>query len=292
MRMKLIAILSVLLVDFSGSESRAQAQDDPVQDKPVQSQPVDPEQRKSSFDQLKKLCENPRTTAAQVKALIQDGADVNAQDNVLAYTPLHTVVDMYGQPDVIMALLESGADVSLRDDDGFTPLGLAVQNWRVLQERQPEVVALLLKAGSDPNGYEGSEHYSPLSLAVGQCSPETISVLIKAGADVEARRGETYTSTPLGVAIQFNRDPEATRLLIQAGVDVNRRCVVHYTPLMLSCETSNPEIVTLLLQAGANVNARDTTGQTALDYAQENRKLAGSPVLRQLEAATNLRASN
>ena len=92
--------------------------------------------------------ENPAEVA---RLLINAGADVNAQDNIYANTPLHEVPDaasakvliaagaqlnrrnVEGQtalmltldPEVARALLEAGADKTVRDKNGKTALDLA-----------------------------------------------------------------------------------------------------------------------------------------------------------------------
>ncbi|WP_215192366.1 M48 family metallopeptidase [Exiguobacterium sp. s7] len=61
-------------------------------------------------------------------ALLADGADVNTQD-LYGDTPLHNL--LYGEGadiDTVELLLESGADVSLENEDGMTPAELAADS--------------------------------------------------------------------------------------------------------------------------------------------------------------------
>jgi hypothetical protein len=60
-------------------------------------------------------------------ALIEAGADVNAaiEDG---RTPLHAAASENSNPDVITALLEAGADGSTKNNDGKTPYHLAGDN--------------------------------------------------------------------------------------------------------------------------------------------------------------------
>ena len=57
-----------------------------------------------------------------VKALISDGAEVNAtRDN--GRTPLHEAADKNSNPDVVKALISAGAKVNAKEDTyGRTPL--------------------------------------------------------------------------------------------------------------------------------------------------------------------------
>ena len=61
-------------------------------------------------------------------ALLADGADVNTQD-LYGDTPLHNLLYREGADiDTIELLLESGADVSLENEDGMTPAELAADS--------------------------------------------------------------------------------------------------------------------------------------------------------------------
>ena len=68
--------------------------------------------------------------AGAVKALVSAGADVNARDND-GYTPLHVAVmfDLSGgRVDVIEALVAAGANVAIKNNAGDTSLDLAYKN--------------------------------------------------------------------------------------------------------------------------------------------------------------------
>ncbi len=73
-------------------------------------------------------------------ALLADGADVNTQD-LYGDTPLHNL--LYGEGadiDTVELLLESGADVSLENEDGMTPAELAADSG------QPTGIIELIKS--------------------------------------------------------------------------------------------------------------------------------------------------
>jgi hypothetical protein len=59
------------------------------------------------------------------------GKDVNVEDNFNGDTPLHQACGYFGNSDSVGALLLAGADESITDDEGLTPVQRAVQYERV-----------------------------------------------------------------------------------------------------------------------------------------------------------------
>jgi truncated hemoglobin YjbI len=92
-----------------------------------------------------------------VRALVQGGARVDAQDNVKRCTALHMAARR-GNVEVAEALLGCGADIEARDSLGETPLRRSVNCNKI------EVAALLLSRGADPNS-RGSKGLTPLTAA-------------------------------------------------------------------------------------------------------------------------------
>jgi hypothetical protein len=92
-----------------------------------------------------------------VRALVQGGARVDAQDNVKRCTALHMAARR-GNVEVADALLGCGADIEARDSLGETPLRRSVNCNKI------EVAALLLARGADPSS-RGSRGLTPLTAA-------------------------------------------------------------------------------------------------------------------------------
>ena len=115
-------------------------------------------------------------TVAIVTDCLSAGSDVNARRKH-GRTPLHMAAARNGNPEVLVVLLDHGANIGARDLDGYTPLGFAAS------KDSPEVLSVLLAAGADVNtrGYKGT---TPLHEAAKYtANPKTIITLLDAGAD-------------------------------------------------------------------------------------------------------------
>ena len=91
-----------------------------------------------------------------ISALLEQEADVNAQDNNL-WTPLHEAVSN-GDLKTASFLLERGADVNAQDSNLWTPLHEAVSNSDL------KIASVLLEWGADVNKKD-KNYWSSLELA-------------------------------------------------------------------------------------------------------------------------------
>ena len=151
-----------------------------------------------------------RGDLAAIRALLRDGADVNAAQGD-GMTALHWSA-LNGQVETMNVLLVAGATTEPLTRVGrYTPLHLASSRGH------GAAVSRLLEAGSKPNAMTETG-VQPLHLAAQAGNPDAIKALLDRGAEVNARDG-THGRTPLVFAVSQNR-LEALKVLIAKGADV------------------------------------------------------------------------
>lgn len=147
----------------------------------------------------------------QVRALLQQGADVNAAQSD-GLTALHWAA-MNNNREMVDLLLYAGATVRpLTRVGGYMPLHLAARSGHA------EVTEALLKAGADANAWT-STGVTALHFAALANSPATIRALAAAGADLNA--ADRYQSrTPLIFASGRNAI-DAVSTLLELGANTS-----------------------------------------------------------------------
>lgn len=147
--------------------------------------------------------------AAQVRALLQQGADVNApQPDGL--TALHWAA-FNGSPEIVDVLLYAGASLEPRTRaGGYTPLHLAARSGHA------SIVGLLLERGAEVDTWT-STGVTALHFAAQANDAESVRALVTHGADINAPDG-FQSRTPLVFAA--SRDATAAvRTLLELGAD-------------------------------------------------------------------------
>ena len=196
------------------------------------------------------------------KRLLEQGTNVNMNDNSLKVTPLHCAVSR-GNDKMVDFLLENGVDGNAVSKDGNTALHMATQNG------QRKVMKLLL---SQPvNSQIANSHGArSLQLAVGTATDEaTVPLLVKNRAGVNSQDLRTG-DTALHLAVKWRR-PRITLFLLEKGAAMNMTNADGITPLQLAAQLDNCEAISLLLQRGAQVEARSLGSLTALQIAAQKK---------------------
>jgi ankyrin repeat protein len=147
--------------------------------------------------------------AATVRALLKNGADVNAAQGD-GMTALHWAASN-GDATLTQMLLAAGANIRATTRlGGITPLLMASQNGHA------DVVAALLAAGSDANS-STTTGATALMLAARSGSTAAVTRLVETGADINAKE-KGFGQTALMIAAGLDR-ADVVKLLMARGAD-------------------------------------------------------------------------
>jgi len=221
------------------------------------------------------------------RMMVEMGVDVNAV--VDDTTPLLRATQV-GNIDIVLFLVEKGADVNYRNRNGITPLSEASYNNDI------EIARLLVMNGADvgaTDNYGGG----PLVAAIKGGSYHMMEVLLRGkGVDLEAISDTIYNCDDVdkmrllishGLKVNTDRGGEQllracrggnydmVRLLVENGANIDTIDIYSggVTPLMITISTDRLDISTYLMSKGANLDIRDEHGSTALMYAIKGNKV-------------------
>ncbi|WP_257297136.1 ankyrin repeat domain-containing protein [Endozoicomonas sp. YOMI1] len=187
---------------------------------------------------------------ASVKALLEQGADIEARD-WSGKTPLFLAL-MSENPEVLNLFLAEGASVNARNHLGQTPLHRAGSG---------EAVNQLLAWGADIEARDNDEN-TPLFSACHQDDLEMLKVFLDKGACVNARNDAGQ------IPLHRAGSGEIAKELLARGADIEARDNGKATPLICAVSNSDRlEVVKELLVAGANIEAADKFKRTSLHFA-------------------------
>lgn len=169
---------------------------------------------------------------------------------------------------LISTLLKSGANVNLKDNDGWTALMYAVR-----YQESISCVDLLIDAGAD---IKTTNNYGTSALMIACCynnNPEIIKKLLSyyTVTDKDVLKSlvlllsESHTSEFTSIA--------KLKIFMELSVPLNT-FYEGKTPLMYAAEYGNStKIIKMLIDNNAITSIRSTEGKTAYDYACDNKNL-------------------
>ena len=217
--------------------------------------------------------------AARVRRLLRQGADADAEQ--FGLRPLHIATQ---HPDVVLALLQAGADPNTPGDiptrqgvDAAMPLHIAAEGGHV------ESARLLLDAGARVDALT-STGWQPIHGAAELGRLEVVRLLLDRGAAVDAPLPNG--GQPLHLAVVHGRS-EVVQLLMERGADVNAADRLGSRPLHCAARCGNAALASVLLDAGAAVDAANEQGMQPLHCAAIFDEAGAAAVLLQRGAAVD-----
>lgn len=215
-----------------------------------------------------------------VELLLTSGANINSaslQTSKSLYreqfgsTPLIMATTM-GYFDLVKFLVTQGAKLEAKDQQGRTPLFIAIKNTfeNVItelksgedNEKKYFIVADFLSSQGADIDCQDINGESPLLYATRFWSFASMTYLIGKGADVNIANEKGMT--PIIVAVNDN-NLEKVKLLVDCGtVDVNKKESLGRPPLWFSTKHTDMACAKLLIDHGADINDRLSSGSTLL----------------------------
>ncbi len=213
-------------------------------------------------DLLSKVRDND---IAAVKALIATGADVNQEDDMMGYTPLILAKDI----EMMKVLISAGANINHQDErTGYTLL------INALNSSKTKIAKFLIDKGADIN-LKGNDGATALILACGCSEELARQLLEKGAdihALTDRGMGVFTQCTSVGfrretVSYKF------AEFLLEKGADIDETNTTDYyggyTPLLWAVVSNDEKLVSFLVKNGANVNAKSNKDKSPLTMANE-----------------------
>ena len=164
--------------------------------------------------------------------LIQAGANVNAEDEG-GSTPFHYAVGIKSI-EIVKAMIKAGADLEAENGEQNTALMLAVAGDDL------QMIRLLISSGAAVSAPATGKRHNVLHTAAYHSNNlETVKMLLKAGANINGRDGSG--NTPILYALWRANSkntgaemmPELITLFLSAGADPNAKSEHGITPLSI-----------------------------------------------------------
>ncbi|KAJ0398645.1 hypothetical protein P43SY_009940 [Pythium insidiosum] len=194
-----------------------------------------------------------RGDVRRAQTLLDKGAvTVDARDWPMLYRAA-----WYGSIDIARLLLQRGADIESRNENGMTALNAAARCGH------GDIVGLLIDHGADIEAKD-KNGLTALCVASSGGHIDIVRRLLARGADLGSK------SNNGDAALHFTASRgwiTVASLLLQHGADVETRNENGETALHCAASSGQIEVVRLLLEHHVNIVAEDNRGDAALHYA-------------------------
>lgn len=194
-----------------------------------------------------------------VKLFLDQGSSIEIKDDD-GDTPLLLAVSE-GHLNIVRLLLDKGAYIEAKDNDGSTPL-ICSANAGYLS-----ISKLLLENKGNIEAKDNGG-FTPLICACGGGHKDVVELLINKGANIEVTEPEN-AATPLMIASIEGYD-SIVSLLLKNGANIESQTNENVTALHFASSKGQANVVKVLLENNANIEVTETDGSTPLILASEN----------------------
>ena len=221
----------------------------------------------------------------RVRALLDDGADIEAMDKYRATALI--IAAVHGHSQIVQLLLDSGANVNAKTEEDETALIHAAEHGH------SQIVQLLLDSGANVNAKTASGMTALTHVAKNGHS-QIVQLLLDSDANVNART--ELGKTALYEAAKRDDTIDIVQTLLDNKADVNA-FGTEYRPLIAAAEHDSMAALQLLIDRGADTEVTGGTGRmspvgTALHQAVFYGKERSVKLLIQNGAAIEARNSD
>lgn len=165
-----------------------------------------------------------------------------------------------GETRHVRLLLDVNVHTGQRDENGHTPLRIAVEN------DSPTIAIMLLEAGADPNA-TSPDGADILGVAVAKGDSPVVEKLVAAGAKADGKMPNGEVILPWAIR---NGRLAFVRAMFAGGADPHQTDADGIPLLHLAINSGHRDLVTALITAGADAGATDPEGHGALALALKN----------------------
>ena len=199
-----------------------------------------------------------------VAKLIEDAPQqIDYVSEAWGATPVH-LATQENHHEVVRLLADKGANLDLTDEDGATPLIVAIQ--LVGNHGMLEIVRLLADKGANLD-LALESGCTPVCVAAKGGHLDTVGVLADKGANLDLAMEDG--STPVHVAV-LQGQHKVLGILADKGANLDLANEYGNTPMHFAASDGSHEGVRVLLDKGANPNLKNIAGRTPVSFARAN----------------------
>jgi uncharacterized protein len=192
--------------------------------------------------------------------------DVDAVRRLVDERPeLASARDENGLPVILLALFHRQPAVA----DVLLAVGPELGILEAAATGRADRVRELLASDPHARHERTPEGFTTLGLAAFLGGPEVVALLLQAGADPDDDADNPARVRPVHAAVAA-RDGESLQLLLEAGADPNVRQQGGFTPLHAAAHADEPELAQLLLEHGADPALTTDDGRDAAKIAADD----------------------